>query len=146
MEENNVTITIQSLQTLETGKESMTQRTEGRLCREGEGWSLTYREGEDSGLGRTRTTLRLEGGQMTLTRSGELTSHMVFQEGQSHTSLYETPYGKLPMTIRTLSLKSDLSRRGGTVSVQYQIQLGGGPAGETRLRLTIKAKENSYDR
>lgn len=146
MEENNVTITIQSLQILETGRETMTQRTEGRLCREGEGWLLTYREGEDSGLGRTRTTLRLEEDRATLTRSGELKAHMVFQEGRPHTSLYETPYGKLPMTIRTLSLRSELNGRGGTVSVHYQIQLGGGPAGETRLRLTVKTKENSYDR
>lgn len=145
MEKNNVTVTIQSLQVLETGKETMTQRTEGRLCRDGAGWLLSYREGEDSGLGETRTTLRLEEDRATLTRSGELTAHMVFQVGRPHTSLYETPYGKLPMTIRTLALKTDLDDRGGTVAIQYEIQLGGGPAGETRLRLTVRTKENSYD-
>ena len=142
MEKNNVTVTIQSLQVLETGKEAMTQRSEGRLTREGEGWPHTYREGEDSGLGATRTTLRLEGERVTLTRTGELTSQMLFQVGRPHTSLYETPYGKLPMTVNTLKLKTDLSHDGGRIDLHYQIQLGGGSAGETRLRLTLRTKEN----
>ena len=146
MEENNVRIAIRSLQTLETGKEAMTQHAEGRLCREGEGWLLTYREGADSGLGRTWTTLRLEGDRAALARTGELTSQMFFQVGRPHTSVYETPYGKLPMTVRTLSLKTDLAEDGGTVFIHYEIQLGEGPAGETRLRLTVKTKENEYDR
>lgn len=142
MGENNVTVTIQSLQTGETGTETVTQHTEGRLTGEGTSWTITYREGEESGLGRTRTTLQIEGERATLTRTGELTSQMVFEVGQEHTSLYETPYGKLPMTVRTLSLKTELTGAGGRVSIHYEIQLGGGPAGETRLRLTVRAKES----
>ncbi len=141
MEEIKVSVLIQSHQILDTGREAMTQRAEGSLERTEAGWRLSYREGEDSGLGQTRTTLRLEGDQATLTRTGEVSSEMVFQPGQPHTSLYETPYGTLPMTIRTLSLKTDLDDRGGTVAIHYQIQLGGGSAGETRLRLTVRAKE-----
>ena len=121
----------------------MTQHNQGRLTPTEKGWTLTYREGEDRGLGRTRTTLQIEGERVTLTRTGELTSQMVFQVGQAHTSLYETLYGKLPMTIRTLSLKTHLTETGGTVSIHYEIQLGGGPAGETRLRLTLREKENT---
>lgn len=146
MEENNVSITIQSLQCLEGETETVTQRAEGRLSREGEGYVLTYREGEERGLGHTRTTLQLEEGRAALTRTGEVTSQMVFQPGQPHTSLYETPYGRLPMTIHTLSLKTELTDRGGTVAIHYQIELGGGPAGETRLRLTVRKKENGYER
>lgn len=146
MKKNSVTITIRSLQAMETGEETMTQRGEGFLCREEECWLLSYWEGEDSGLGRTHTTLRLEEGRAALTRTGEVSSHMVFQPGEPHTSLYETPYGRLPMTVRTLSLNAELTEAGGTVSIHYQIQLGGAAAGETRLRLTIRAKEKKYDR
>lgn len=146
MEETKVSVLIQSHQILDTGRESMIQREQGALARTGTGWRLSYREGEGSGLGQTRTTLLLEKDRATLIRTGEVSSQMVFQPGQPHTSLYETPYGNLPMTIRTLSLRTDLSDRGGTVAIHYQIQLGGGSAGETRLRLTVKAKENSYDR
>lgn len=146
MGENNVTVTIQSLQTGETGTESMTQHAQGLLLREGGDWILTYREGAESGLGSTRTTLRMESGRVTLNRTGELTSQMVFEVGRPHTSLYETPYGKLPMTIRTLKLKTELTEAGGTVLIHYHIELGGGSAGETRLRLTLRKEENAHDR
>lgn len=146
MGENNVTVTIQSLQTGETGTESMTQHAQGLLLREGGDWILTYREGAESGLGSTRTTLRVEGERVTLNRTGELKSQMVFEVGRPHTSLYETPYGKLPMTIRTLKLKTELTEAGGTVLIHYHIELGGGSAGETRLRLTLRKEENAHDR
>ena len=142
MTNTGVTITIHSLQYLDTGREAMTQRAEGTLRREGDTWLLTYREGEASGLGDTHTTLAVAPDRAVLTRAGELTTRMDFRPGETGTSLYETPYGKLPMTLRTLSLKSDLGEAGGHVTIHYQIQLGGGPAGETRLRLTVRAKEN----
>ncbi len=146
MEKSNVAVTIQSLQRLETGTETMSQHIEGRLTQKGRGWLLTYWEGKDSGLGRTRTTLRIEEDRAILERTGELTSQMIFQVGCPHMSLYETPYGKLPMTVQTLSLKTNLTETGGTVSIHYQIQLGEGSAGETRLRLTLRTKEKEYDR
>lgn len=141
MEENNVTVTIRSLQRGAGESQSVIQHVEGRLREEGEELLLTYREGENSGLGKTGTTLRLEPGRATLTRTGEVRAHMVFQEGEEHTSLYETPYGKLPMTIRTQRLEEKLSRAGGSLYLIYQIQLGGADMGETRLRLTVNAKE-----
>lgn len=146
MEEIKVSVLIQSLQTMDTGKQTMTQRAEGLLRQTETGWLLTYQEGEDSGLGATCTTLCLDPGRAVLARTGEVSSRMVFQPGQEHTSLYETAYGKLPMTIRTLALKAGLTQDGGRISIHYQIELGGGGAGETRLRLTLQKKENSYDR
>lgn len=141
MEENNVTVTIRSLQRSAGESQSMTRHTEGRLSGEGEELLLTYREGEDSGLGKSLTTLRMEPGRVTLTRTGEVKTHMVFQEGKPHTSLYETPYGKLPMTIRTHRLEEKLSLAGGSIYLIYEIQLGGADVGETRLRLTVNTKE-----
>lgn len=146
MPNTNVNIAIHSIQHFEgTEPEQVEQQAAGCLERTRAGWTLTYREGEELGLGSTRTILELREDCLTLTRAGETRSQMVFQAGQAHTSLYETLYGKLPMTIRTLALEADLAETGGTVFLHYQIQLGGGPAGETRLGLTIKAKENSHD-
>lgn len=142
MAEHNVIVTIKSLQRRETDADSMTQRLEGCLVREGEGWLLTYSE-PDNGLGPTTTSLRLTGGTVTLTRSGALASQMVFQEGLPHTSVYETPYGKLPMTLRTLRLEWELTQAGGKVFLIYKPNLGGADLGENRLRLTITKKEPS---
>lgn len=146
MEETNVTITIKTLQRREEGTESMTQRSEGILRREGEGWALTYREDQSSGLGDTRTTLCLEEDRATLLREGALRSRMVFRPGTLCACRYATPCGELPMTLHTLALEWELSEAGGSVFLVYRIQLGGADVGENRLRLTVKTKENGYDR
>lgn len=146
MEEKRVDIAIQSLQRRPEGAETLRQKASGTLRREGSGWLLRYREGEDSGLGNTVTTLRLEEGRATLTREGETSSQMVFRVGEPYVCRYATPYGELPMTVETFRLDWELGEAGGKVFLVYNLQLGGGEMGETRLRLTVKTKENSYDR
>lgn len=147
MEERNAAITIQTLQRRAEDTEAMTQQAEGILRREGEDWVLHYREDASSGLGDTRTTLRLEKDRATLLREGEVRSRMEFRPGASYTCRYATAYGELPMTIRTLRLEWELDEKGGKVFIIYQIELGGADVGENRLRLTVKTKENNgYDR
>lgn len=147
MPNTNVHITVRSVQHFEgLEPERLEQQADACLEKTPAGWTLTYEEGEEFGLGSTRTILEIGENSITLTRAGETRSQMVFQTGQAHTSLYETPYGKLPMTIRTLSLKADLTGEGGGIRIHYQIQLGNSPGGETRLELTVRKKENRYDR
>lgn len=146
MEEKNVDIAIHSLQRRPEGDELIRERAAGTLRRAGSGWLLTYREGESSGLGDTVTTLRLEEGRATLTRAGETASQMVFQVGEPYVCRYATPYGQLPMAVETLRLDWEMSGDGGKVFLIYKLQLGGAEVGENRLRLTVKTKENRYDR
>lgn len=146
MEEKSVDITIKTLQRRPEATEAMTQRTGGVLRREESGWLLSYREGEDSGLGDTVTTLRLEEGRAVLKRAGETASRMVFQVGEPYTCRYATPYGELPMSVTTLELDWELDEAGGRVLLIYKLQLAGADIGENRLRLTVKTKENGYDR
>ena len=67
MEKTNVIITIQSRQCFDTLEEDWVEQTSGGcLERTAEGWTLTYLEGETSGLGGTRTTLELAEGRLSL--------------------------------------------------------------------------------
>lgn len=146
MEKDNVAITIQSHQRIDGRAEGFSQRCEGRLRPEGEGFLLTYREDRQAGLGETETRLLVEGDRLTLTRRGETRCVMVFQPGKRSAALYQTPYGEIPMELEALSLKTQLSRAGGRVDLHYRTVLDHGPAGEIRLRLTIRQKENeTYD-
>lgn len=146
MEEKSVDITIQTLQRRPEGAETLRQKASGALRREGSGWLLRYREGADSGLGDTVTTLRLEEGRAVLERAGETASRMVFQVGEPYACRYATPYGELPMTVTTLELAWELDGTGGKAFLIYKLQLGGAEVGENHLRLTVKTKENGYDR
>lgn len=142
MEEKSVEISIQTLQRRPEATEALRQKALGTLRREGEGWRLRYREGEDSGLGDTVTTLLLEEGRATLTREGETAARMVFQVGEPYACRYATAYGELSMTVTTLRLDWALDEAGGKVFLIYKLKLAGADIGENRLRLTVKAKEN----
>ena len=77
--------------------------------------TLVYDETELTGLEGTTTTFVIDGGMVTLTRSGELNSQMIFQMGKRHTSLYETPWGTLTVDVTTTGLScrmGALHRRG----------------------------------
>lgn len=138
---HHVEIRLESRQTWDGQTETMEQRAEGILARTGEGYTLTYREGEDTGLGGTRTTLRLLGDRAELSRTGETSSRMVFCPGSPHRSLYRTPYGPIPMEVTTRRLLSRLTEAGGVVELEYDLTLGSAPAGRTLLRLTVKEKK-----
>jgi len=141
--ENNVTISIKTLQRREDGSELVTQRAEGLLARQAGAWVLTWREGEENGLGETRTTLRLEEDRAILTRTGETASRMVFQVGRSHELSYRTPYGSLPMTVHTLRLDREQTKAGGRVTIIYKLRLGEDEVVENRLRLTVRERERT---
>ena len=67
--------------------------TEGVMEFHNGGWDITYEESELTGLAGVTTTFRVEPGKVILTRQGALKSQMVFQEGVSHDSLYQMPFG-----------------------------------------------------
>ena len=137
-----VEIRIESRQTLDGQTETVEQVAQGLLARTGEGYTLTYREGEETGLGGTRTTLKLLGDRAELTRTGEVASTMVFCPGTPHRSLYQTPYGPIPMEVTTRKLVSQMGETGGVVELEYDLALGAGAVGRTLLRLTVKEKES----
>lgn len=148
MPNTNVIITIRSCQCFEGVEEEwVEQEAEGCLEQKGEGWTLTYLESEEAGLGSTRTTLELTGGRITLTRAGETSSQMVFEEGTEHTSDYQTPYGSLPLTIQTSRLLWQLEEGGGRVAMDYAIRIGPQQSGMTRFRMKItrKREEENHD-
>ena len=138
----HVEIRLESRQTLDGHTQRMEQITEGLLARTGEGYTLTYREGEETGLGGTRTTLKLLEDRAELIRTGEVASAMVFCPGTPHRSLYQTPYGAIPMEVTARKLVSEMEETGGVVELEYDLTLGDGPAGRTLLRLTVKEKES----
>lgn len=145
MLENKVAVSILSLLRRPDGEEErIEEEVPGLLYREGEVWTLAYREGSSGGLGETRAALRLEGEGVELTRTGAVRCRMIFRTGEPHASLYETPYGAFPVAVRPRRVRWEMDKRGGTVELDYQMELGGAPDGTIRLRLTVRERERAY--
>ena len=136
-----VLLTIRSEQLFE-GQEpdSIELMTEGTMETTEEGFRLPYQETELTGMEGTTTAFEIKGLQVILTRSGTVSSQMVFEEGKQHTSLYETPFGELSVDIQTSRLRHTLSERGGLLDLRYSIAIEHAVTGRNAFKIRVRMK------
>lgn len=111
--------------------------SEGTLEYRSGGWDLSYEESDITGLEGVTTTFRLEGETVTLTRSGKLNSQMVFKPGFVHESLYRAEFGTMLMSVCATKVHYDLSEKGGTVDLKYNIEIEQTAAGTIDYHLKV---------
>ena len=114
--------------------------TEGTLELTEEGLLLTYQETALTGMEGTTTTFEVSGPQVILRRVGSVNSQMVFEEGRRHLSMYNTPYGALAVGISTKKMKTELDAAGGSIEIDYAIEIDHAVAGENLFRIQVRQK------
>ena len=114
--------------------------TEGTMELTEDGMILSYEETELTGMAGTTTTFEVKEKQVILTRSGGVNSQMIFEEGRQHTSLYETPFGELPVDIQTSKLLHNLTERGGLMEIKYSIAVAHTVTGRNCFKLRVRRK------
>lgn len=114
--------------------------TEGTLERTEDGFRISYEESDLTGLDGVKTTFYVKEKEMSLTREGNLNSHMVFREGVPHDSLYEMGFGALMLTVCATKVESNLTDNGGTIDLVYSISVEQNAAGVIDYHLDMKAK------
>ena len=142
--ENNVIISIQGKQSFQAEEDDTIELvTEGCLEPDGdEGYTLTYQESQLTGLEGTLTTFQIEPDRVTLLRVGEVNSQMVFEEGRRHLSMYNTPYGALAVGINTKKMRTQLSPDGGSIEINYALEIDHAVAGENLFHIQVRQKRN----
>lgn len=138
-----VVLSIQGKQSyLDQEPEIIELVTEGSMEYRDGGWDLSYEESELTGLQGVTTTFRVEEGKVTLTRTGNLHSQMVFQVGVVHESLYRVEFGALMLSVMASRVTWDISpERGGTIDLTYAIEIEQTAAGVIDYHLKIEPKQ-----
>lgn len=114
--------------------------TEGTMEFRDDGWDLCYEESDLTGLSGVTTTFRIERDKIVLTRSGRLSSQMVFQEGFRHSSLYEMEFGALLITVCATRIFAQLGDGYGVIDLVYNIDIEQSTAGTVDYHLEISPK------
>lgn len=117
--------------------------TEGSMCFRDGGWDIRYEESDLTGLTGVTTTFRVEPEQVTLTRTGNLQSQMVFRRGVPHESLYQMDFGALLIRVCATHMFFDLTPDGGMIDLVYSIEIENTAAGEIDYHLDIRTPENA---
>ena len=115
--------------------------TEGALEYRDGGWDLSYEESDLTGLEGVTTTFRVKKDQITLTRTGKLSSQMVFRVGMFHESLYQMDFGALMITVCATRVEDTITEQGGTIDLTYGIDIAQSAVGIVTYHLDIQAKE-----
>jgi len=115
--------------------------TEGTMTLSDRGIRLSYQESELTGMEGTTTTFLVEGKRVTLLRTGAVNSQMIFEEGEQHTSLYETPFGELTVDIQTSKLLHNLTERGGLMEIKYSIAVEHTVTGRNCFKIRVRPRK-----
>lgn len=134
-----VMLRIQGKQTyVDQEPDAIELETEGTMEFRDGGWDIVYEESELTGLAGVFTTFRVEPGKVTLSRSGKLSSQMVFQQGTTHESLYRMEFGTLMISVTATNLFFDITPDGGVIDLVYDIVIENSAAGVIEYHLDIR--------
>lgn len=139
--EKNVIISIQGLQSYEGSDDDRIELvTEGQLADHGEGGLiLSYQESELTGMEGTETLLHMDpDGTVTLLRTGQFNSQMIFQQGRRHLSLYQTPYGDMAIGVLADRVRNTMSMNGGELEIAYAIEIDNAVAGRSLFKVQVR--------
>ncbi len=141
--EKSVILSIRGQQTVdENSKPDVIELvTEGTLIACGDGkYTVSYQESELTGLEGTQTTVQVDGSCVSILREGQVNSHMVFEEGRRHLTMYNTPYGALSIGVNTRKMKVDLDETGGCIEIDYALEVDHAVAGENLFSIYVRTR------
>ena len=70
---------------------------------------------------KVNVTIKIEDTGVKLFRKGDINMNLHFVEGHETTTLYDVPAGKIPLTVKTLSLKHFVTHNGGKLKIHYEL-------------------------
>lgn len=111
-------------------------RVSGFMKKTKNGLKLEYSEG--SGEEKVFTTIcTINEDTVSLSRVGELNSHMVFMRGKAHNCICDTGIFPLQMRISTKKLLNSLTLEGGKLDIDYTVEIVGNLAEKNRLTVSV---------
>jgi len=135
-----VKIKITTIQTIDDAgnEDNIEMITEATLDKIDDCFIINY---DESGLTETegsRTRLKIYKNKMLLTKIGSFSSKMKFEEGNSYSDFYTTPYGSFDLDFLTVSYINNLNDNGrGSVEVEYKIVFGKTGESYNKLKINI---------
>ncbi len=112
--------------------------TEGILAREGDVYAVSYVGTALTGLEGVVTTYRVDGKRLEITRDSPADLQLTFQEGERYDSLVTAGDRVALMSIITRRVFSDLTDCGGTLVLEYRVEIESIPVGESACRILVR--------
>lgn len=122
--ESNVLINIKTTQTVDNESiDPIELQTYGKFGKINGKYYVMYDESEITGFPETSTTIKIQKDIVTVMRKGRFNMKLLYKSNERNLCMYPTPYGNIPASIYTSLIKCDLSDNGGTLRVDYTLDI-----------------------
>lgn len=139
LKNRDVMITLNSVQIEGNDKSETELITKGTYNSTQDGFKITYDESEATGYDGSTTILTIKGDSLvTLQRVGTTTSNLFIEKDKKHHCCYGTPYGDFMVGITTKDIKSQLSKNGGDLYLNYVVDINASYVSEHKIYINIK--------
>lgn len=103
---------------------------------------VKYKETALTGMEGTTTTLTVDdNNRVVLMRSGENNSQFIFEKGEHHVCVYETPYGEFSIGVRTGDISINIDERGGQIVAEYNLDIDNAAFSKNHFHIKIRELE-----
>ncbi|MBQ8821825.1 MAG: DUF1934 domain-containing protein [Lachnospiraceae bacterium] len=112
--------------------------SEGQYFEKGDSHYLLYEEAQEGFDKPVKNRVKYKKGYMELVKTGLINSRMVFEEGKTIMTSYNSPYGEMLMGVNTSSMRiterEDLIR----IEVDYSLEVDERPMSKSKITIKIK--------
>lgn len=136
----NATITLISKRLAGADEDKIEFTTAGGFYMRDGKYYVTYEEHKDMGMGNSRILLKVEPGMITMRRMGDFRTVMVYKLNEITEFIYSVPFGELNLKIKTESITSALTEKGGSIRLCYTL-FAGGEQTQNKITLMIRTGE-----
>lgn len=100
---------------------------------------LFFEEIIDDTTGITKSRIKYSDKCFELTRKGELSVHLLFEEGKKTLNTYQMPYGTLVVGLDTNHIEKDESEDEIKISIEYAMEINYQQVSDNTIEVVIKA-------
>lgn len=142
---DKVKVKVTGLQADFSGEETKIEMmAEGRHYYKAGRHYIFYEDGLDEAQSIT-TVLKIEEASFSISRHGQVEHEQYFAPHEESNGIYKTPYGDIPLTVRTDSLAIAFAAISGNIDVAYALSSEGKPLGANKLHIEIIAAGETAD-
>ncbi len=137
---NKFFISIKGLQEYDNADDNtdISLTTEADFEKQDGAYFIDYNESEITGLDGTKTSIEIGSDYVSLLRNGAVNSQMLFMKDRKTSSYYNTPYGNFMIGIYTDNLNIDVNDDGGTVNVDYYLDINNSRTSKNNFEIQIR--------
>jgi uncharacterized beta-barrel protein YwiB (DUF1934 family) len=100
---------------------------------------IAYEESEATGMSGSKTTVSFDTSHpeiITMTRTGMVSTTLVFEKNKRHHCVYNTPYMPFEVCVKSLNVTNNVTESG-TLELDYFVEIRGARAERTKFLMKI---------